>query len=198
MLLFFYLFATIAIVACIGVICSKNSIYSLIFLVLSFLNVAAIMIILGSEFIALSMIILQAGASIILFLFVIMMVDIKHHKYFYELKKYNLVNISIGIILCIDVLSIIFFGLSDLTQKTIFNKIYTTVDIGNILYNDYLIVFEICGIILFSSILSCVILITDRKFIKKQIKVNLRNKDNSIYLVNTKISNGVKNINYDE
>ncbi|HEU4357020.1 MAG TPA: NADH-quinone oxidoreductase subunit J, partial [Xanthobacteraceae bacterium] len=74
--LFFYLFAGVCISAAVMVIAARNPVHSVLFLILAFVNAAALFILLGAEFLAMILIIVYVGAVLVLFLFVVMMLDV--------------------------------------------------------------------------------------------------------------------------
>ena len=90
--LFFYLFAGVCISAAIMVIAARNPVHSVLFLILAFVNAAALFILLGAEFLAMILIIVYVGAVLVLFLFVVMMLDVD----FAELRQGFLQYLPIG------------------------------------------------------------------------------------------------------
>jgi NADH:ubiquinone oxidoreductase subunit 6 (subunit J) len=74
--LFFYLFAGICVAAAVMVVASRNPVHSVLFLILAFANAAGLFILLGAEFLAMILIIVYVGAVLVLFLFVVMMLDV--------------------------------------------------------------------------------------------------------------------------
>src|SRR5881398_332462 len=98
--LFFYLFAGVCISAAIMVIAARNPVHSVLFLILAFVNAAALFILLGAEFLAMILIIVYVGAVLVLFLFVVMMLDVD----FAELRQGFLQYLPIGSLIGIGVL----------------------------------------------------------------------------------------------
>src|SRR5690349_22530150 len=90
--LFFYLFAGVCIAAAVMVVASRNPVHSVLFLILAFVNAAALFILLGAEFLAMILIVVYVGAVAVLFLFVVMMLDVD----FAELKQGFLRYLPIG------------------------------------------------------------------------------------------------------
>src|SRR6266536_1631191 len=93
--LFFYLFSGICIAAAVMVIAARNPVHSVLFLILAFVNAAALFILLGAEFLAMILIIVYVGAVLVLFLFVVMMLDVD----FAELRQGFLQYLPIGALL---------------------------------------------------------------------------------------------------
>src|SRR5215216_2068746 len=99
--LFFYLFSGVCIAAAVMVIAARNPVHSVLFLILAFVNAAALFILLGAEFLAMILIIVYVGAVLVLFLFVVMMLDVD----FAELRQGFLQYLPIGAFLGIMVLA---------------------------------------------------------------------------------------------
>ena len=99
--LFFYLFAGVCIAAAFMVIASKNPVHSVLFLILAFVNAAGLFILMGAEFLAMILVIVYVGAVLVLFLFVVMMLDVD----FAELRQGFLQYLPIGAFVGIMVLA---------------------------------------------------------------------------------------------
>ena len=94
----FYLFAVITVMSAVMVISSKNPVHSVLFLILAFFNSAGLFVLLGAEYIAMSLIIVYVGAVAVLFLFVVMMLDIN----ITELRQGFLRYLPLGATVAID------------------------------------------------------------------------------------------------
>src|SRR5881296_2541365 len=92
--LFFYLFAGVCISAAVMVIAARNPVHSVLFLILAFLNAAALFVLLGAEFLAMILVIVYVGAVAVLFMFVVMMLNVD----FAELKRGTLQYLPISIV----------------------------------------------------------------------------------------------------
>src|SRR5579871_6186316 len=88
----FYLFATILIASAVMVIAAKNTVHSVLFLILAFFNAAGLFVLVGAEFLAMILVVVYVGAVAVLFLFVVMMLDID----FAELKRGSLQYLPFG------------------------------------------------------------------------------------------------------
>ncbi|MBF8246756.1 MAG: NADH-quinone oxidoreductase subunit J [Rickettsia sp.] len=208
MLFFFYIFAIFTIICSFMVIFSKNPIHSVFWLVGSFINASSLMILIGAEFIAMLIIIVYVGAIAILFLFVIMMINIKTS----HLKLQNLgfsifsIFLSVAILLCFF-FTIIFTNMQNAKQivKNLDSYFAIGKDKDNIyyiakfLYSDYILVFQISGMILLASIIASIAITYVPEQYKKQnlFKQLFRNKKDSIELINVKNNSAVSDIKYD-
>ena len=201
--LFFYLFSTIAVSAAIMVIISKNSVYSVFFLILVFVNISILFIMIGAEFLGMIMLIVYVGAVAVLFLFVVMMLNISKQISETSKRKGFANSISIGLvvgaIIFLELLVIIsgwkykenFTPLSSLNINT---DITNTHAIGNILYTEYIHLFQISGMILLVAMIGAITLtFRKRENIKKQnyFKQIQREKESAVELVDVESGKGV-------
>src|SRR5438874_3912405 len=105
--LFFYLFAGVSISAAVMVIAARNPVHSVLFLILAFVNAAALFILLGAEFLAMILIIVYVGAVAVLFLFVVMMLDVDFAELRQGFLQYLPIGAVVGIILLIELLLVV-------------------------------------------------------------------------------------------
>lgn len=194
----FYIFSFFLVLSAFAVITSKNPVYSVLFLILAFFNSAGIFVLLGAEFIAMLMVIVYVGAVAVLFLFVVMMLNIKPEK----LKAGFMKNLPLGIVVAIITFSelILVINVSEIPQESRFAANVTPVEITNteaigmILYTDYLYAFQISGIILLVAMVSAIVLtLRTRKGVRKQNIFNQvnRKRDEGVKLVNVQSGKGV-------
>ena len=181
---FFYFFSCILLTSSLMVIFSQNSIYSVLFLVLSFVSSSSLLFLLECEYISLIFIIIYVGAIAVLFLFVVMMLDIKTVYLTKDSLKYFPFGSFLGIIFLIEILivvpgifesnnpyniSFLVNSYSDWSNKLdYFTEIMA---IGHLLYTDYVIQFLLSGNILLLATIGPVTLVLVRSFesTKKQI-----------------------------
>ena len=168
------------------IITSKNSVHSVLFLVLNFIITTGILLILEREFLALSFLIIYVGAISILFLFVIMMLDIKVVNSTKDLLKYFPVGSLIGIIFFLEIFYIIFntfiknsysTGFYSNSYTNWFKSIDYVIDItalGQIIYTHFVIQFLLAGIILLLSVIASIILTRDSIKIKPRKQILFR------------------------
>jgi len=165
-------------------ILSQNSIYSVLFLVLSFVSSSSVLFLLECEYISLIFIIIYVGAIAVLFLFVVMMLDVKTVYLAKDSLKYFPFGSFIGIVFLIETLFIVpsTFELINPYDTSFllnyyfdwFNKLdyFTEVmSIGHLLYTDYIIQFLLSGNILLLATIGPVtlVLIRSTKTTKKQV-----------------------------
>ncbi|MCX4084755.1 NADH-quinone oxidoreductase subunit J [Rickettsia hoogstraalii] len=205
MFIFFYLFATLITISSLCVVLSKNSVYSVLWLIFAFINGAGLMILLGAEFLAMMLIVIYVGAVAVLFLFVIMMLDMHFNKTITLLKENLTLSIFIALIMFADLVTIILLGTKNINFSSdvsfaITNSISNTKAIGNVLYTDFMLPFQMAGLILFVAMIACITLtLKKREGVKRQnISKQLRhNKENTISMTKPTLNKGVENIKYE-
>ncbi len=162
---FFYLFAFIAVASAFMVISSRNPVHSVLYLILTFFNAAGLFLLTGAEFLAMILLVVYVGAVMVLFLFVVMMLDVD----FAELKsgalQYAPIGALVGLILAAELI-IVLGGYtfapqlaSTVAQKTPDIATRTnTAALGDILYTDYLYYFQIAGLVLLVAMIGAIVL----------------------------------------
>ena len=202
--LFFYFFSTIAVFAAIMVIVSRNTVYSVFFLILVFISISILIIMIGAEFLGMIMLIVYVGAVAVLFLFVVMMLNITEQLTKQSSRKGLVNNISvgsiIGVIIFLELLVVIggwkYKGTYvPLSAENLNLDISNTHALGNILYTDYIHLFQISGMILLIAMIGAITLtFSKRENIKRQSYFDQiqREKDSAVSLVEVESGKGVK------
>ena len=152
--IFFYLFACTCVAAAFMVIASRNPVHSVLFLILAFVNAAGLFVLLGAEFLAMILIIVYVGAVLVLFLFVVMMLDVNFAELRQGFLQYLPVGAFIGIILLIELLLVV-FGWTvapDLHQVIASHssgcQSAQCRSPGHVLYTNYVYFFQAAGVVL--------------------------------------------------
>ena len=202
--LFFYFFSAIAVFSSVMVTLSKNTVYSVFFLILVFVTVSILFIMIGAEFLGMIMLIVYVGAVAVLFLFVVMMLNVTEQVTKTSLRKGLINNISVGsivgLIIFLELLVVIggwkYKGTFVTLSSTNLNQgLSNTHALGNVLYTDYIHLFQIAGMILLVSMIGAITLtFTKRENIKRQKYLTQiqRERDTSISLVEVESGKGVK------
>lgn len=166
----FYFFSNILLFSALMVVVVQNPIYSVLFLVCSFMSAASLLFILECEFIALLFIIIYVGAIAVLFLFVVMMLDIKTVNLTKNTIKYFPFGSFISIIFLFEILAIILknFKSNPYQEKFLVNFYYNWYEkldalteiesIGQVLYTHYVLQFLVAGYILFLAVVGSIVL----------------------------------------
>src|SRR5665809_19494 len=104
---FFYLFATVCIGAAFMVVAAKNPVHAVLFLILAFFNAAGLFVLLGAEFLAMILVVVYVGAVLVLFLFVVMMLDVNFAELRAGFLKYLPVGAIVGILLLVELVFVV-------------------------------------------------------------------------------------------
>lgn len=171
----FFIVSIITITSSLLVILSKNPIHSVLFLILVFFNAAILFLFSEAEFLAMILLIVYIGAVAVLFLFVIMMLDINTAKLRQGFSNYLPIGLFVGFIILLELLYVvsqskISFLKKNVTENKITNEIFeNTKIIGNVLYTDYFLLFQLSGIILLVAMIGAILLtLRKREGTKKQ------------------------------
>jgi len=195
----FYLFSFILIASALVVVSARNTVHSVMFLVLAFLNAAALFLLLGAEFLAMLLIIVYVGAIAVLFLFVVMMLNVDFKQETKKISRHLPVLMLIGVVMFFEIFLITkFSGIRLYETKILFptpTDITNTKAIGNLLYTDFILPFQLSGAILFVAMIGAIVLTLkeETRFIKKQKICDqvFRTKANSLEIVKVKSGAGI-------
>ena len=202
--LFFYFFSSIAVLSAILVTISKNTVYSVFFLISVFVSISILFIMIGAEFLGMIMLIVYVGAVAVLFLFVVMMLNVKEQSIKKPSRKGIINNISIGSLVGIIIFLELLVAIGGWKYKTSFietsnininQNLSNTHAIGQILYTDYIHLFQISGIILLIAMIGAITLtFKKRENIRRQNYFSQiqREKTSAITLVDVENDKGVK------
>ncbi len=169
----FYFFAAVLIISALRVITARNPVHAALFLVLSFFTAAALWLLLYAEFLALALIMVYVGAVMVLFLFVVMMLDIDFAKLREGFWKYLPVAATVALLMVAEMVTLLLdkgIGLSKYygagaPAVTVSN----TKELGRLLYTKYVFPFELAAVILLVAMVAAIALtLRQRKEAKSQ------------------------------
>ena len=201
--IFFYFFSVIAVFSAIMVIASKNTVHSVFFLILDFISISCLFIMIGAEFLGMIMLIVYVGAVAVLFLFVVMMLNVAQQKDEWFKGKIFTSHIPFGSLISIIIfleLIIVIGGwkykpnLIETSSIQIDKNFTNTHALGNIIYTDYIHLFQLAGLILLVAMIGAIVLTyRKREGVKRQsyFKQVSREKKDSVTLVDAKIKKGI-------
>ncbi len=202
--IFFYTFSLIAIVSAIMVTASKNTVHSVFFLILDFISISCLFIMIGAEFLGMIMLIVYVGAVAVLFLFVVMMLNVAQQKNQWFASKDSSKHIPVGLIIStlIFVEIIIVIGgwkykpeIFDINNSLAQISISNTHSLGQILYTDYIHIFQISGMILLVAMIGAIVLtFRERAGVKRQsyIKQISRERSQGVEVLEVETNKGVR------
>jgi NADH-quinone oxidoreductase subunit J len=165
-LIFFLILSLIAIATALGMLLSRNAIYSALFLVLNFVAVAVFYLLLGAPFIAMAQVTVYAGAIMVLFLFVIMLLGAESISGEFNWRK-AIAPGAIAVILAIEATFIFLTRARPIGDVALPDESINTVTnlqaLGEALFTDYLLPFEVTSILLLVAMLGAIVLIRKEK-----------------------------------
>ena len=170
----FYVLSVTAVLSAFAVISARNPVHSVLFLILTFFTSAGLFVLLGAEFLAMLLVVVYVGAVAVLFLFVVMMLDVD----FAELKKGFLSYMPIGLIIAAALMvELVLVGSAAMSAQGAPialapaqpSEVTNAEAIGQVLYTEYLLVFQMAGLVLFVAMIGAIVLtLRHRPGVKKQ------------------------------
>ena len=165
-LLAFYLFASVAVIAALGVISLRNSVHAVLSLVLTFFSVACVWMLLDAEFLALALIVVYVGAVMVLFLFVVMMLDIKVAATREGFIRFLPVGIAVAVVMLLEMLALIgvrAMRVAPPADPATAHGMANIQWLGQALYTRFLLPFEVAALILTVGLVAAVALTLRRR-----------------------------------
>jgi NADH-quinone oxidoreductase subunit J len=168
--IFFYLFSGVCLAAAVMVIASKNPVHSVLFLILAFVNAAALFILMGAEFLALILIIVYVGAVLVLFLFVVRMLDVDFAQLRQGFLQYLPIGAFLGIVLLIELVLVVgTWVIGPDVQQAIATptppiaRMLNAEALGHVLYTRYVYFFQAAGVVLLVAMVGAIVLTLHHK-----------------------------------
>jgi NADH-quinone oxidoreductase subunit J len=159
----FYVFGAILVLAALGVVTARNPVHCALFLVAAFLNSAVIWLLLDAEFLALTLVVVYVGAVMVLWLFVVMMLDIDLARLRQGFTRYAPLGALIALIVVAQIGLVVYvrkLGLEDSAAAVVDRPegYSNTQELGHLLYTQFLYPFEIAAVILLVAIVAAITL----------------------------------------
>ncbi len=180
----FYLFAAIAVFAALRVIIARNPVHAALFLVLAFCSMAGIWMLLEAEFLAITLVLVYVGAVMVLFLFVVMMLDINLAQMREGFWRWFPFGVALAAVMVFQMILVLGTRQTAETGVTLAKRAAdysNTKEIGRLLYTDYVYAFELAAVILLVAIVAAIALtLRRRKGVKSQdvsSQVNVKRAD---------------------
>ena len=199
---FFYFFSIIAIFSSLMVITSRSTVNSVFFLILDFISVGCLFIMVGAEFLGMIILIVYVGAVAVLFLFVVMMLNVAEQKQSWFVGKQSThipSGLIVGVLIFLELLVVVGgwkYKEDVMTSSTLtVSNISNTHQLGLIMYTDYILYFQIAGMILLLSMIGAILLtFRQRKGVKKQsyLKQISRERIEGVEVLEVASNKGVK------
>jgi NADH-quinone oxidoreductase subunit J len=163
----FYVFALVVVIAAGMVVTRRNSVHAVLYLVLAFVGSAGLWMLLEAEFLAITLVLVYVGAVMVLFLFVVMMLDVEVAALKAQFIRYLPVGLLIAAIMLIEIFLVVgpgTFGLEQFAKPPAQPAEYSnTAELGMVLYTVYMYPFEIAAVILLVAIVAAIRLTLRRR-----------------------------------
>jgi NADH-quinone oxidoreductase subunit J len=186
---FFYLFSAVLLFAAYRVITSSNPVHAVLYLMLSFSQAAALWLILKAEFLGLTLVLVYLGAVMVLFLFVVMMLDIKLDGDFWGFWQNFPLAAAVGAVVAAEIIAVLWVGFPNITAQAVAAtgaEVSNTKALGRLLYTEYLYPIEVAAAILLVAMVAAIALTLrhrkDSKAINPGDQVRVRAADRLVVL----------------
>ncbi|MCW8307125.1 NADH-quinone oxidoreductase subunit J [Acidiphilium sp. PA] len=198
----FYAFAAILLASACMVITARNPVHSVLFLILAFINAAALFVLAGAEFLAMVLVIVYVGAVAVLFLFVVMMLDVDFAALREGFQRYAPLGLTIGFILMVEIgLTAVNWTIAPAAHLAVLvptpEHLTNTNALGNLIYTRYMFAFELVALLLLVAMVGAIVLThTDRRGPRRQ-NINSqhdRTIAQTLTMVNMKLGDGSRQI----
>ncbi|MDQ0590281.1 NADH-quinone oxidoreductase subunit J [Variovorax paradoxus] len=181
----FYLFAVVLLFAAFRVITARNPVYAALYLVLAFFQASAIWLLLRAEFLAIALVLVYVGAVMVLFLFVVMMLDINVDGLREGFWKHFPLAAGVGALIALEMAAVLMggFRLAEAPRGTgaMAANSSNTLELGKLLYSEYLYPLEIAAVILLVAIVAAIALTLrtrkDSKYVNPSDQVRVKARD---------------------
>ncbi len=181
---FFYLFAAVLLFAALRVITARNPVHAVLYLMLAFSQAAAIWLLLKAEFLGITLVLVYLGAVMVLFLFVVMMLDITLEKVREGLWRHYPLAALLGAIVVAEIVAVLWTGfpsVSAMPEAGASAGVSNTHALGLLLYTEYLYPIEVAAVILLVAMVAAIALTLrrrkDSKAINPSMQVHVRASD---------------------
>ncbi len=197
--LVFYMFALVLTFSAVMVVSVRNPVYSVLFLILAFFNAAGLFLLIGAEYIAMTLIIVYVGAVAVLFLFVVMMLDINITEFKQGFLRYLPAGLLVAGTFFAELITAIYASLKDPAQAVMKSASPLTAngnntrELGNILYTHYVYLFQTAGLILLVAMIGAIVLThRSRPGVRRQVisKQVARKRKDAIEIISLKSGEG--------
>ena len=188
----FYVFSAILIFAALRVVTTRNPVHAALWLVLCFFSAAAIWLLLQAEFLAIALVLVYVGAVMVLFLFVVMMLDVNFDNLRKNFRSYIPVGATVGVLVLIEMALVVIGSSAGDGPAAPPAAENNTRALGKLIYVDYVYPFEIAAAVLLVAIIAAIALAhrhrRDSKYQDPGAQVKVRREDR-VRLVDVRVEN---------
>lgn len=185
----FYVFALVLLFAAFKVITARNPVHAALYLVLAFFQAAAVWILLKAEFLAITLVLVYVGAVMVLFLFVVMMLDVNMDGVRKNFWKHFPLAATVGALIALEMAAVLIGGFRPIQEPKaalavagqVVEQVSNTKELGKVLYSEYLYPLEIAAVILLVAIIAAIALTLrerkDSKYINPADQIRVKRGD---------------------
>ena len=202
---FFYLFAAVLLFAAFRVITSRNPVHAVLYLMLSFSQAAALWLLLKAEFLGLTLVLVYLGAVMVLFLFVVMMLDIRLDGDRWGFWKNFPLAAILGGVVAVEIIAVLWVGFPRIAVEAtvpVTSDVSNTKQLGLLLYTEYLYPIQVAAVILLVAMIAAIALTLrqrkDTKTINPGEQVRVRAADRLMVVSMTATQTAPNNANPSE
>lgn len=196
----FYAFSAVLVCAALAVITARNPVHSVFFLIVAFFNAAGLFVLLGAEYLAMTLVIVYVGAVAVLFLFVVMMLNVNFEKLRAGFVESLPLGFGVAALLFVEIFALLYRSLSTPAPVVVPGvpildpaQVTNAEAVGLELYTRYASLFQLSGMILLVAMIGAIVLtLRQREGVRKQriYTQNTRKKADSIEIVKRKPGQG--------
>ncbi len=200
----FYVFAAVLLVSASLVVTARNPVHSVLWLILSFFNAAALFLIAGAEFLAMILVIVYVGAVAVLFLFVVMMLDVNFAELRSGFQRYLPIGAAIGAVLFVELMFVLGGwklapDAATLRLSPTPVAVQNTAALGRLIYTDYIFLFQAAGMVLLVAMIGAIVLTLREKRTSRHQSIAAqvtRTPADTLELMDVGVGAGLKDIGY--
>jgi NADH-quinone oxidoreductase subunit J len=169
---FFYLFSFLTIASAVMVIVGRNPVHSVLFLILAFVSASGLFVLAGAEFLAMLLVVVYVGAVMVLFLFVVMMLDVDFAQLQKSVMRYLPLGGLIGLVVLAELVLVV--GSWNVAPQAVLSTptpggLSNTAALGQVLYTQYAYLFQAAGLVLLTAMIGAIVLtLHHRPNVKRQ------------------------------
>jgi NADH-quinone oxidoreductase subunit J len=172
----FYVLAALVVFSGVMVISARNPVHAVLFLIFSFFNAAGLFVLLGAEYIAMTLVIVYVGAVAVLFLFVVMMLNINFAELRQGFLKYLPLGVAIALAMMVELYLVMKASVAfepmvtgQAQYPTPSLEVATnTKALGMVLYTDFALMFQLAGLILLVAMIGAIVLTLRHRPVRRQ------------------------------
>jgi len=184
----FYVFSTVLLLAAFRVITARNPVHSALFLVLAFFQAALIWMLLKAEFLAITLVLVYVGAVMVLFLFVVMMMDINVENLRVGFWRHFPLAAAVGVLIALEMAAVLMGGFRVVAEPIALGvapvQTNNTLELGKLIYTQYIVPLEVAAAILLVAMIAAIALTLrerkDSKYVHPGEQVRVKAKDRMV------------------